>query len=105
MLWGEESVGRTEDFEARRLDDARYLDSDQSGLLGVSATAPEIKPEDESAGLVEVEASGGGSAWRRRLAPRHRGAVKTFFAPNELSGESSGSASDGTANGTGGDER
>jgi hypothetical protein len=94
MLWGEESVGRTEDFEARKLDDARYLDSDQSGLLGVSATAPEIKAEDESAGLVDVEASGGGSAWRRRLAPRHRGAVKTFFAPAESS-----------ANAASGDER
>ncbi len=48
-------------------------------MLDVEWAAPEASPEDESAGLVEVEASSGGSAWRRRLAPRHRAAVKRFF--------------------------
>jgi len=61
------------------------MDLERSGVLGVNATAPEIAPEDEAAGLVEVEASGGGSAWRRRLAPRHRGAVKSFFAASDES--------------------
>ena len=83
MLWGDESPGRSEDFEARRLDAAEYLDMQSSGTLGVSATAPEAAPGDEAAGLVEVEASGGGSAWRRRVAPRHRGAVKAFFPAAE----------------------
>ena len=80
LTWGEESSGRAEDFEAHTLDPAKYLDPASFGLLGVSSTVPEAKPEDESSGLVEVEASSGGSAWKRRLAPRHRSAVKSFFA-------------------------
>ncbi len=79
MTWGDESVGRGEDFEAHALDPARYLDPETSAQLGLSSTAPEVDAQDESGGLVDVGASGGRSAWRRRLAPRHRNAVKTFF--------------------------
>ena len=83
MTWGEESEGRSEDFEARALDPARYLDPETSAQLGVSSTAPEVDAQDESGGLVDVKASGGRSAWRRRLAPRHRNAVKAFFGATQ----------------------
>ena len=43
--------------------------------------APPDEAQAEGAGLVEVGASTGKSAWRRRLAPRHRQAVKSFFRP------------------------
>ena len=83
MIWGDESEGRSDEFDAHKLDAAEYLDMQSSGTMGVSATAPEAEFADESAGLIEVEASGGGSAWRRRVAPRLRGAVKSFFPAAE----------------------
>ena len=79
MTWGEETPGRTDAFEAHTLAEAHHLDESNVGLLGVGATAPEALYEDESAGLVDVEGSTGGAAWRRRLAPRHRGPVRSFF--------------------------
>lgn len=81
LTWGEESPGRTDQFEARALDPARSLDLEHSTLLGVGAGAPNVAPEAEAAGAGEIQASTGSNAWRRRLAPRHREAVKDFFAP------------------------
>jgi hypothetical protein len=81
MIWGAESEDLTDAFQSRTLSSAEYLDAERSGLVGVGAAAPEVAPVEESAGLVEVETSGGSAAWRRRLAPRHRSAVRSFFAP------------------------
>lgn len=79
MTWGEESPGRSEDFAPEALTPAEYADAERSGLLGLAQGVPEVAPLEEGAGLVEVEASSGGSAWRRRLAPSHRQAVRNFF--------------------------
>ena len=79
MTWGEESPGRSEDFSPESLSPAEYADAERSGLLGLAQGAPETAPIEEGSGLVEVEASSGGSAWRRRLAPSHRRAVRSFF--------------------------
>lgn len=81
LTWGEETPGRTDQFEARALDPARNLDLEHSMLLGIGAGAPDVAPQAESAGDGAIQASAGSSAWRRRLAPRHREAVKDFFAP------------------------
>lgn len=81
MIWGDETPGHTDLFEVRPLADARYRDEEHSLLYGVGAAAPEENAREEAAGLVDVAASTGNSAWRRRLAPHHREAVKTFFAP------------------------
>lgn len=81
LTWGEESPGRTDQFEAKALDPAQNLDLEHSALLGVGAGAPNVDPTAESAGDGDVQASAGKSAWRRRLAPHHRQAVKDFFAP------------------------
>lgn len=81
LMFGEESPGRTDAFEARALDPARNLDLEHSTMLGVGAGAPRVAPEGEAAGGGDIQASAGSNAWRRRLAPRHRDAVRDFFAP------------------------
>ncbi len=80
MIWGEESQGDTEGFDPQALDPAQFADVEHMALTGVGAANPEVAPVAEGAGFVEVEASSGGSAWRRRLSPHHRRAVGTFFA-------------------------
>ena len=79
MIWGEESAGRSDQFEATRLDQARMIDPESTAILGVGAGAPTVDPVAGSAGKAPVRTSSGQNAWRRRLAPRHREAVKTFF--------------------------
>jgi hypothetical protein len=48
-------------------------------LLGVGSAAPVASNEGEAAGLQTLGPDSGNAAWRRRLAPRHRHAVGTFF--------------------------
>ena len=79
LIWGSESSDRSDLFEARSLEAARFLDEDQNRSFGVGATAPEVDPQAEGAGLVEVQPTRGGAAWTRRIAPRHRDAVSGFF--------------------------
>lgn len=79
MIWGEETAGDTSRFEARSLPDARYADPEHSAILGIGAAPPVVDPRPEGAGAGTGQASGGQSAWRRRLAPHHREAVQTWF--------------------------
>lgn len=81
MTWGKEAQGDTDKFEAKALDPARFLDAEHSAVLGVGSGAPNVEPKAEGAGLAGVETSIGRSAWKRRLAPHHREAVKSFFSP------------------------
>lgn len=81
MTWGEETPGETDRFAAKTLPDARYADPENSGIIGLGAAAPPVDPQAEAAGSGAIEGSGGQSAWRRRLAPHHRDAVKTWFGP------------------------
>ena len=83
MIWGDETPGHPDLFEVRPLAGARYRDEERSLLYAVGATAPEENAQEQAAGLVDPGASTGRSAWRRRLAPRHREAVKAFFAPRD----------------------
>ena len=76
---GHESPHTSGAFEARRLDPARVADSEQMQLLGVGSTTPEALDAGEAAGLQALGPDAGNAAWRRRLAPRHRHAVGTFF--------------------------
>lgn len=86
MVWGDESPGRSDEFEARVLTPAELSDLEHSEILGVGATAPVAQPLPESGGALATESGLSKSAWRRRLAPRHREAVKGFF---EAAGSSS----------------
>jgi hypothetical protein len=83
LTWGEETPGRTDQFEPEQLPDAKVLDPGSTAIVGVGARAPEVEPRAGGSGLVEVQASAGKSAWKRRLAPRHRDAVKGFFGGEE----------------------
>ena len=80
MTWGEEFKGRSEDFQAKALDPAKVLDSESTAVLGIGATSPTVDAQRESAGSMSAQASTGDGAWRRRLAPHHRDAVKHFFS-------------------------
>ena len=78
MIWGEESPELANEL-ARALPAAEYLNLEETAVLGVGSSAPTIEPSAEAAGLSEVDASLGKAAWRRRLSPRHRKAVRSFF--------------------------
>ena len=65
-------------MDLERLPSARRRDAEHTRLYGESATAPEVDPRVE-AGTGSAATGSGGSAWDRRLAPRHRRAVKSFF--------------------------
>ncbi|MFT4540178.1 MAG: hypothetical protein ACI841_000334 [Planctomycetota bacterium] len=81
MSWGAESQGRSEDFDVKRLTPAQLEDLDSSQLLGLGAAVPTVEAAGESVGVGEISGSTGKAAWKRRLSPRHRRAVGTFFAP------------------------
>lgn len=83
LLWGETSDVDREAFAPRLLSPSRFLDLERSGAIGVSVEAPEVEAAAESAGLVDVEGAAGEASWRRRLSPRHRDAVRTFFSQHE----------------------
>jgi hypothetical protein len=78
MTWGKETPGSTDRFEAKLLPPGTP-DPRESTLVGVSAGSPEVNAEHESGGGADVGASAGKATWRRRLAPRHREAVKSYF--------------------------
>lgn len=80
MTWGEETEDAAE-FEPDALPPGQIPDVDSSVLLGVSSTSPTAQPQSESAtGGPAGQASAGEAAWKRRLSPSHRDAVKRFFA-------------------------
>lgn len=83
LIWGEETPGRLDEFQAEALPSAERLDLDTSEVLGIGVTSPSARPEGEAAGTADVEASLGESSWRRRLRPRHRDAVQRFFSKDD----------------------
>ena len=80
LLWGDESRGDLDSFEAQLLPAGQALDLASSATLGVSAEIPQVAPVGEAAGLQDVEGATGKATWRRRLSPRHRDAVNSFFS-------------------------
>lgn len=80
LTWTKDPVaGDTSQFEAKSLKPAELLDLESSAVLGVGAASPPVEARPEGAGLIEVQASSGKTAWQRRLAPHHREAVQDFF--------------------------
>ncbi|MCE9595641.1 MAG: hypothetical protein K8S98_15745 [Planctomycetes bacterium] len=80
LTWGDEAVGKSDEFTAKALDPATMLDPESTAIVGLAANAPTVDAQGESAGGANVEASGGQGVWRRRLAPHHRDAVQRFFS-------------------------
>ena len=83
MTWGDETEGDTSKFDVEVLPPAAVEDIEASGILGVGRGAPEVNPSAEGAGSATVEGSVGNAAWKRRLSPSHRQAVRTFFSKND----------------------
>ena len=83
LTWGEESEGDTRQFELQVLPSAELEDLTSSGLLGVGRGAPTVEPKAEGAGSAGTTQSTGKAAWRRRLSPSHRRAVRTFFSKED----------------------
>ena len=74
-----DTQGGTDAFKAERVPGGG-APSREWVRIGTSRTAPETNPvRDTGAGNAGAEGSGEAS-WRRRLAPRHRDAVKRFFS-------------------------
>ena len=71
--------GGTDPFAARELPAAEYLDQESTAVVGVGAADPTVAPGGGASGLVDTQASTGKTAWKRRVAPRHRAAVRGFF--------------------------
>jgi len=82
MIWGDESPELAREL-ARALPKAEARDLDESAVLGVGRAAPTVEAAGESGGRVDGDASLGKAAWRRRLSPRHRSAVRSFFRTND----------------------
>ena len=83
LLWGDASRDDLASFESRLLPGAAAPDLANSATFDLQVDAPEVAPDAEGAGLVDVEGSTGKAAWRRRLSPRHRDAVRAFFSGPE----------------------
>jgi hypothetical protein len=80
------TFGAPTDLEAGRsegLPAAGRLDWEHSSTLGIGARAPEANPQSEASGAVSGGAGDARSSVRRRLAPRHREAVRSFFDDGE----------------------
>jgi hypothetical protein len=86
MVWGSESPRQAGRFEAKALPPGRIADPEASAVLGVGAGAPEVDPVEGGDASGGVGPSAGQGAWRRRLAPHHREAVRVFFGPIEKRG-------------------
>lgn len=76
---GGDSPFESDEFDAQRLEAARLEDLEHTHLLGLGAAAPTVSGEGQATGQRALGADAGKSAWRRRLAPRHRRAVGAFF--------------------------
>ena len=79
MFWGDESDAHSARFESKLLplDPASLRDAQ---WLGIGRGTPELRSSGEDAGLREVTGSPGSATTHRRLSPRHRRAVGTFFS-------------------------
>lgn len=79
MSWGDETEGQTDKFQSKVLPPAELNDTKNNQVIGTTLNAPQASPVAESGGGADLQLSNGKTSWRRRLAPRHRDAVKEYF--------------------------
>ncbi len=87
MMWGDESAGQLDRFQAKVLPRSQRFDPESSATLGVGAAAPTVRPDAEGAGLTDTGKADPRLSWRRRLSPRHKRAVKDFFRSDAMAGK------------------
>ncbi|MFT4709875.1 MAG: hypothetical protein ACI9D0_000866 [Bacteroidia bacterium] len=83
MSYGDETPLQSDAFEAEVLGGDPYMDAANSQLLGLGYVAPEVAPNGQASGAVQLDASSGHATWRRRLSPNQRAAVRRFFTAPE----------------------
>lgn len=80
MTWTEGSDEKDAKFKEKTLPPASVAGLQDSQMVGLSASAPEVGRGNLAAhGALNNAASGGGSAYTQTILPRHKGAVKRYF--------------------------
>ena len=69
-------------FDVEALAPGAFDDPAARGVLGVGLASPRADAVHESGASSEVDTALGASPWRRRMAPRHRRAVRTLLGPD-----------------------
>lgn len=80
MNWTEGSDEANAKFKEKTLPPGSVAGLQDSQLVGLSASAPEIQKGNLAAhGALNSSATGGGSAYTQTVLPKHKGAVKKYF--------------------------
>lgn len=80
MTWSEGSDENNAKFKEKALPPGSVAGLQDSQMIGLSASAPEIQKGNLSAhGALNNSATGGGSAYTQTVLPKHKGAVKKYF--------------------------
>jgi len=80
MAWSEGSDEANAKFKEKALPPGSVAGLQDSQLVGLSASAPEVQKGNLSAhGALNNSATGGGSAYTQTVLPKHKGAVKKYF--------------------------
>ncbi len=79
LTYGDETDLQSDAFEPEALAGDPFADLDNSEVMGLGTTAPEVATQGEAAGLAPLATSQGDATWRRRLSPGQREAVRRFF--------------------------
>ncbi len=87
MTFGDETDLQSDAFEPEILGGETFVDPSNSQLLGLGYVAPEVAPTGQASSRVDLEASSGSAAWRRRLSPNQRAAVRRFFTSPDASSQ------------------
>lgn len=85
LTFGDETSIQSDAFDAESLAGDPFADLENSEVLGLGFTAPEVAAQGEAAGAGGLETSQGEAAWRRRLSPGQRAAVRRFFSSDSTS--------------------
>ena len=80
MSWTEGSDENNAKFKEKALPPGAVAGLQDSQLIGLSASAPEVQKGNLAAhGALNSSAAGGGSAYTQTVLPKHKGAVKKYF--------------------------
>ena len=80
MTWTEGSDENGAKFKEKALPPGSVAGLQDSQLVGLSASAPEVQKGNLAAhGALNNSATGGGSAHTQTVLPKHKGAVKKYF--------------------------
>ncbi len=80
MTWSEGSDENNAKFKEKALSPGSVAGLQDSQLVGLSASAPEVQKGNLSAhGALNNSVTSGGSAYTQTVLPKHKGAVKKYF--------------------------